>query len=121
MYPMTDPRRKSLRGAPWDGPSLTCHKKRSPNMGTKTYPSTFTLLIMMLLKKIPKHGDENTNADDIPVTTQNRLKKIPKHGDGSSRSCVLRCGGHPLHRGKSLPSSDLEAGSPQTGSHSQIE
>ena len=34
-------------------------KKRSPNMGTKTYPSTFTLLIMMLLKKIPKHGDEN--------------------------------------------------------------
>ena len=36
MYPMTDPRRKSLRGAPWDGPSLTCHKKRSPNMGTKT-------------------------------------------------------------------------------------
>lgn len=37
MYPMTDPRRKSLRGAPWDGPSLTCHKKRSPNMGTKTF------------------------------------------------------------------------------------
>ena len=36
MYPMTDPRRKSLRGAPWDGPSLTCDKKRSPNMGTKT-------------------------------------------------------------------------------------
>ena len=36
MYPMTDPRRKSLRGAPWDGPSLTCYKKRSPNMGTKT-------------------------------------------------------------------------------------
>lgn len=36
MYPMTDPRRKSLRGAPWDGPSLTCIKKRSPNMGTKT-------------------------------------------------------------------------------------
>lgn len=39
MYPMTDPRRKSLRGAPWDGPSLTCHKKRSPNMGTKTCPN----------------------------------------------------------------------------------
>ena len=39
MYPMTDPRRKSLRGAPWDGPSLTCYKKRSPNMGTKTIPS----------------------------------------------------------------------------------
>lgn len=37
MYPMTDPRRKSLRGAPWDGPSLTCDKKRSPNMGTKTF------------------------------------------------------------------------------------
>ncbi len=37
MYPMTDPRRKSLRGAPWDGPSLTCYKKRSPNMGTKTF------------------------------------------------------------------------------------
>ena len=36
MYPMTDPRRKSLRGAPWDGPSLTCS-----------------------IKKIPKHGDEN--------------------------------------------------------------
>ena len=56
-------------------------------MGTKTYPSTFTLLIMMLLKKIPKHGDENTNADDIPVTTQNRLKKIPKHGDENFLGC----------------------------------
>lgn len=59
MYPMTDPRRKSLRGAPWDGPSLTCYKKRSPNMGTKTnfiiqYPRFY-----IRIKKIPKHGDEN--------------------------------------------------------------
>ena len=30
MYPMTDPRRKSLRGAPWDGPSLTCSIKKNP-------------------------------------------------------------------------------------------
>ena len=60
MYPMTDPRRKSLRGAPWDGPSLTCHKKRSPNMGTKTASILSKRLIPVPhKKKIPKHGDEN--------------------------------------------------------------
>lgn len=47
MYPMTDPRRKSLRGAPWDGPSLTCYKKRSPNMGTKTtFAGSFSLRLL---------------------------------------------------------------------------
>lgn len=37
MYPMTDPRRKSLRGAPWDGPSLTCLKKDPQTWGRKLF------------------------------------------------------------------------------------
>ena len=51
MYPMTDPRRKSLRGAPWDGPSLTCYKKRSPNMGTKTICGKFQFFVYCHDKK----------------------------------------------------------------------
>ena len=63
MYPMTDPRRKSLRGAPWDGPSLTCYKKRSPNMGTKTSIISESILLSNVIKKDPQTWGRKRQAE----------------------------------------------------------
>ena len=79
MYPMTDPRRKSLRGAPWDGPSLTCYKKRSPNMGTKT--TTFPLGVGNCFahkKRSPNMGTKTNGEIPSIFTTFPLIKKDPQ-------------------------------------------
>ena len=78
MYPMSDPRRKSLRGAPWDGPSLTCYKKRSPNMGTKTTLSRFILSRGYLYKKRSPNMGTKTHQFYSTHTPTVLIKKDPQ-------------------------------------------
>ena len=79
MYPMTDPRRKSLRGAPWDGPSLTCYKKRSPNMGTKTYSRLRDCAKSERTnkKRSPNMGTK-TSGRGLVQKSSRRIKKDPQ-------------------------------------------
>ena len=80
MYPMTDPRRKSLRGAPWDGPSLTCYKKRSPNMGTKTCHLNGPFDVPhKTIKKDPQTWGRKPNSIGFSaVTLLTHIKKDPQ-------------------------------------------
>ena len=79
MYPMSDPSRKSLRGAPWDGPSLTCYKKRSPNMGTKTCTYLSLTHAVCSIKKDPQTwGRKHFNFQRRFNVSMINIKKDPQ-------------------------------------------